>query len=217
MTTLYRLYDNAGELLYIGIAEHWPTRMTQHARDKVWFHRIAEVRLEKHDDRASAEVDEVAAIKAESPRYNVVHSGRTRSGEDREYLRWLGWQADRLDLDLDDQDAVADAFRRHCSGILPATIAVRGHVNRYRLIVDPCPLCGGKHTHGWLDGEAEHGIAFRMPHCRPTPHVWQRIVFEVPASFAYHGHPGPAMYDHDDLDRWEQQQMRYWGHHGGAS
>ena len=215
MTTLYRLYDNAGELLYIGIAEHWPSRMKQHAREKAWFPQVAELRLEKHEDRASAEVAEVAAIKAEEPRHNIAHNWRPSADAEVQFQRFKKSQCLRLDL-ADDLAMRVEYFQR-VAGVAPATITVRGHVNRHRLIVDPCPLCGGKHAHGWLEGEAEHGIAFRMPHCRPTPHVWQRIVFEVPASFAHHGHPGPAMYDHANLDRWEQQQMRYWGHHGGAS
>ena len=74
MTTLYRLYDNAGELLYIGIAEHWPTRMTQHARDKVWFKDVADVKIIEYETREQAERAECKAIKNEHPLHNVVHA-----------------------------------------------------------------------------------------------------------------------------------------------
>lgn len=76
MTTLYRLYDNAGALLYVGIAEHWPTRMKQHAREKAWWVDVVDIKLERHDDRASAEVAEREAIQAEWPLHNIVHASR---------------------------------------------------------------------------------------------------------------------------------------------
>lgn len=76
MTALYRLYDNAGSLLYIGIAEHWPTRMKQHAREKPWWDDVADVKLEFVPDRTLAEDVEREAIRTERPLYNVVHAGK---------------------------------------------------------------------------------------------------------------------------------------------
>jgi predicted GIY-YIG superfamily endonuclease len=76
VTTLYRLYDNAGALLYVGIANHWPARMNQHAREKAWWENVADVKLERYDTREDAERAEAKAIKAEHPMYNVVHAIR---------------------------------------------------------------------------------------------------------------------------------------------
>lgn len=222
MTTLYRLYDNAGELLYIGIAEHWPSRMKQHAREKAWWDDVANVRLEKHDHRALAEAAEVAAIKAETPRHNVTHNPRAQ-GTEREYLKWLKWQSSRLDL-VDDTDKRVwyEAFRR---GDPSLSMDIAGIVKGWRLIVNPCPLCGQKHTHGWLTGEAEHEIAFRVPHCHPKPYVWQRIYFIVPEHMKHDGYEGPPMYDPNNLWAWEDGQRDMWMRaeercaptHGGAS
>jgi len=211
VTTLYRLYDNAGALLYVGIAEHWPTRMKQHARERAWWEDVAEVRLERHHDRASAQVAEVIAIQAEGPKHNIAHARPRRERTDRRYTEWLRWQSTRLDLDPDDPHGVADAWAMHATGRVPAAIVVRGRIHEFRLIVDPCPLCGRKHTHGWLGGEGAHGVAFRMPHCHPAPKTWQRIEFVVPDQYVHRGHPGPPMYDPHHLDEWERTQRLLWG------
>lgn len=74
MTTLYRLYAADGALLYVGIADSWPSRMRQHARQKPWWTEVTTVRLEHHPLRGVAERAERAAIQSERPRHNITHN-----------------------------------------------------------------------------------------------------------------------------------------------
>lgn len=81
---LYRLRDMNAELLYVGITRDWPTRMTQHQRDKPWWSDVAAVELVKvHGTRQQIEAIERAVIKTEQPTYNKTHNvpeGRVQLG-----------------------------------------------------------------------------------------------------------------------------------------
>ncbi|MGH9004547.1 MAG: GIY-YIG nuclease family protein [Acidimicrobiia bacterium] len=74
---LYRFYDDAGSLLYIGITHNPGQRWAAHMRHKPWWSEVATIRLEEHPDRASVLAAERAAIRSEGPRYNVVGRGRS--------------------------------------------------------------------------------------------------------------------------------------------
>jgi hypothetical protein len=79
--TLYRLFDAAGHLLYIGeTGRGWPQRMREHLRDKSWFHEIARVELQHFPSKADAVLAEAAAIQAEQPRHNHMHNGKGATG-----------------------------------------------------------------------------------------------------------------------------------------
>lgn len=69
--TLYRLYDGAGVLLYVGISSNFSGRLAQHGRDKQWWESVASVRVEHYPDRASVEAAERVAIAAELPLHNI--------------------------------------------------------------------------------------------------------------------------------------------------
>ncbi|MFI7009999.1 GIY-YIG nuclease family protein [Streptomyces sp. NPDC050145] len=73
-TALYRLYDSAGALLYVGITHDPVARWGSHAATKSWWGDVQRRVLEWHDDRDRAEVAEVEAIRAELPRHNVAAS-----------------------------------------------------------------------------------------------------------------------------------------------
>ena len=68
---IYRLYDEAGDLLYIGTTRRWLVdRLTQHRRTQPWWPEVASVSLERQRTPWDALDVERAAIKAERPRYN---------------------------------------------------------------------------------------------------------------------------------------------------
>lgn len=75
-TLLYRLYDDIGALLYVGVTDDWDRRRSQHATERPWFGEVSRVVLETCPDRTSALAREVAAISNEAPRYNVNHKPR---------------------------------------------------------------------------------------------------------------------------------------------
>ena len=87
-TALYRLFDEAGQLLYVGIAVEPRVRWGVHAREKTWWPQVARRDVEWLPDRVSAEAAEVAAIVSEAPRYNVAHSMTRQRGDAKtEYRR----------------------------------------------------------------------------------------------------------------------------------
>lgn len=73
-TAVYRIYDSAGELLYIGITRSPRDRFVQHAATKKWWADVdpAQTRIEWFAARDEAETVELAAIRVESPRHNIV-------------------------------------------------------------------------------------------------------------------------------------------------
>lgn len=73
---LYRFYGDEGELLYIGISGRMHERVKQHRDSSSWFVVAASVKIEHHPNRQAALEAEQAAIKAEHPKYNVVHNQR---------------------------------------------------------------------------------------------------------------------------------------------
>jgi predicted GIY-YIG superfamily endonuclease len=73
-TTLYRLRDSQGKLLYVGISGNPGRRFHQHSKDKPWWPQVASSTMEHFDTRREAEAAEMDAIKTERPAFNVVHN-----------------------------------------------------------------------------------------------------------------------------------------------
>lgn len=71
MHAVYRLFDHAGRLLYIGMSGRAGRRFDEHAM-KNWWPLVSMITLEWHDTAAAAALAERQAIAAERPRYNVV-------------------------------------------------------------------------------------------------------------------------------------------------
>lgn len=71
---LYRFYDAAGALLYIGITVNPGTRWSQHSKDKAWWEDVAQATVERFPDRKSVLDAERTAIIREQPRHNVAHN-----------------------------------------------------------------------------------------------------------------------------------------------
>jgi hypothetical protein len=71
---LYRIYGADRDLLYVGISKSFPGRMKQHAAAKPWWRDVSDIHLEHFENEATASEAEIAAIRAERPRYNVTHT-----------------------------------------------------------------------------------------------------------------------------------------------
>lgn len=76
-TALYRHFDTAGALLYVGISLSAVQRLAQHRHTAHWFDRIARIEIEWHDSREEALAAEIVAITREAPECNVQHAGGT--------------------------------------------------------------------------------------------------------------------------------------------
>lgn len=74
-TALYRIWGDAGLLLYIGISKDFGSRWKAHAKQQPWWPEMRRLTADEwFDDRKDAEAAEAAAIKAERPKYNKVHA-----------------------------------------------------------------------------------------------------------------------------------------------
>jgi prevent-host-death family protein len=73
-TALYRLFDAAGRLLYVGIACDPEQRFKSHASTAPWWPLVERKEIEWRPNRSAAELDETHAIKAEGPLYNRAGS-----------------------------------------------------------------------------------------------------------------------------------------------
>ncbi|MEU0818899.1 GIY-YIG nuclease family protein [Streptomyces mirabilis] len=71
-TALYRLYDAAGRLLYVGITDNPERRWRQHARDKAWWSDVEDRSCEWFDTRGQAERHEREVVQNESPLHNEL-------------------------------------------------------------------------------------------------------------------------------------------------
>lgn len=81
-TALYRLYGDGDQLLYVGITERLGERWAAHMRRKPWWSNVRRQTVHWYPTRSKAANAEVAAIVDEKPLYNVVHSTRSRDGDD---------------------------------------------------------------------------------------------------------------------------------------
>lgn len=70
-TAVYRLYDEGGRLLYVGISDQAEERLMQHAVQKHWYREVATREIVWFDTRQLADAEEDGAIAAEDPVYNL--------------------------------------------------------------------------------------------------------------------------------------------------
>lgn len=94
-TALYRWWDEADVLLYIGIAEHIGTRTKGHAKGSSWMEFAVRSAVERVPSRSGALEAEEAAIKAEHPIFNEQHNNTPEAR--RRQIEYL-IEHDRLDL-----------------------------------------------------------------------------------------------------------------------
>jgi excinuclease UvrABC nuclease subunit len=80
-TALYRLFDAAGQLLYVGIATSPRTRWYAHREEKRWWPQVARESVEWFPSRTDAKAAEKTAIRAEAPVFNVTHSATRKRGD----------------------------------------------------------------------------------------------------------------------------------------
>ena len=73
-TALYRWYDDADLLLYVGISGNLGSRTKGHVKGSSWMEFVARSTVERHPRRSVALGAEEAAIKAEHPIFNFQHN-----------------------------------------------------------------------------------------------------------------------------------------------
>lgn len=78
-TAVYRFFDAAGDLLYVGITNDVIHRWRKHAAEKTWWAEVQKQTVEWHASRKEAERAEGIAITWEYPRYNIAGAPRVAS------------------------------------------------------------------------------------------------------------------------------------------
>lgn len=76
---LYRVYDAAEVLLYVGITNDLARRFADHAVEQPWWLAVVDCKIEFFPDREALELAEVFAIRTEHPLHNVRHTERDHS------------------------------------------------------------------------------------------------------------------------------------------
>lgn len=77
---VYRCFNAAGELLYIGSTGVFLSRLKQHASGTTWWDQVADVQDERFPTLPEARAAELAAISAEKPLRNWVHGNWKAAG-----------------------------------------------------------------------------------------------------------------------------------------
>ena len=74
-TALYRLFNDADVLLYVGVANRPPERLGTHLSLKRWWSHVDRIEVEWHPTRRDALLAERQSVIAESPLYNILIPG----------------------------------------------------------------------------------------------------------------------------------------------
>lgn len=70
-TAVYRLFDDAGRLLYVGVGRNPMNRWSAHADQHEWWPTVATFTVNWHATRAEAAAEERHALRNESPVHNL--------------------------------------------------------------------------------------------------------------------------------------------------
>lgn len=86
---LYRAYNDAGELLYVGKSNNAVRRWREHMEAQPWAHEVTTWRRDPRvwESEAACLAAERQAIRFERPRYNIVHNGANRRRVDPRTMR----------------------------------------------------------------------------------------------------------------------------------
>jgi len=99
-TALYRHYDGAGRLLYVGITDCFAQRDRQHLVDSYWHADVRQSVIVWYQTREAALIAERCAIGVENPVYNVMHrQGGNAKPISGLIARWPNRQALADDID----------------------------------------------------------------------------------------------------------------------
>lgn len=76
MASVYRAYDVAGDLLYVGMSTSAAQRLGAHEHHSGWWHEVATVTVRHLPTEAAARIHETHAIHSEAPKYNMMGTDR---------------------------------------------------------------------------------------------------------------------------------------------
>jgi hypothetical protein len=106
MEHLYRIYDEADRILYIGISNQWRERLHSHEKASPWMTEAVTIRLEKYPNRKAVEAAEREAIRLERPLYNKRFSLDFES-KNAHFQKLKFWMLNDVDVDATHEDLVS--------------------------------------------------------------------------------------------------------------
>jgi DNA-binding transcriptional regulator YiaG len=113
-TAVYRCYDVAGILLYVGVSNDIGFRWRQHALDKPWWPQVQRQTVDWYGSRPEALAAEMAAIIADKPVHNIRYNGSQDDNGDAAPSARRSAERRELSLTLADLLTLSDA-RRACA------------------------------------------------------------------------------------------------------
>lgn len=96
--SLYRHYDSANQLLYVGISASAVHRLGQHSEHSDWFASISRVTIEHFESRPAALTAEREAIINERPLHNIVHKKAALEAQRNADKKWGAIAQAKIDL-----------------------------------------------------------------------------------------------------------------------
>ena len=70
---VYRMYDSADALIYVGMSGQGLIRFRTHQTSTDWFGRVATIKVTHFGSKLDAQIAEIEAILSEKPEINQVH------------------------------------------------------------------------------------------------------------------------------------------------
>ena len=117
-TCLYRHFDAAGRLLYVGISLSAVARLSQHMDGSSWADEIKSMTIERFPTRQEAHEAERQAIRDENPAHNLMRYNPKVLG--------ISGADDDLEPVLDEEEALAEQHAEKARyELLRATVAYR--------------------------------------------------------------------------------------------
>ena len=88
-TEVYRFYNEADQLLYVGITDNWPARFHEHAKKSAWYKEARRIDLKPFETREEALAEELSAIHNEDPLWNI--NGSAKASATEHYKQVVEW------------------------------------------------------------------------------------------------------------------------------
>lgn len=101
-TTLYRMHNAEGELIYVGVTFDPHTRFGDHRQKKPWWADVATIHVQHFEDRDEARQAEQEMIRKLKPVYNIAHATLNKleaSAEPRGIAPAVEGECDRCGLE----------------------------------------------------------------------------------------------------------------------
>lgn len=123
---LYRHFDSAKNLLYVGISLSTVSRLSQHRRSSRWADEIASIEIERFPNLALAAEAEKHAIIVENPKWNRVHKPFQAHKSVSTKSRSNAWKSKSLSYPFDVSNVARSL--QETTALIARTVALAQHI-----------------------------------------------------------------------------------------